>query len=217
MPDLLDLVFPALGQSVPTDHAYPLYAALSRSVPAFHDPDSHVRFAPLTGTGGEPGRLRLTDRSRLRVRLPADAIGTVLPLAGRAVEVAGSPVRFGPPTVLPLTPAASLFARVVVIKGSGRKDKSRERRYTEVGPFLEAVRARLTALGVNGEVTVPERTAGPRAGEPVRRVVRVKGRAMVGYAVVVSGLTADDSLRLQEHGLGGRTRLGCGFFLPARW
>jgi len=27
-------------------------------------------------------------------------------------------------------------------------------------------------------------------------------------------LSADDSIRLQEHGLGGRTRMGCGFFLP---
>jgi len=34
----LELVFPAAGSVLPTDHAYPLYAALARLVPAFHDP-----------------------------------------------------------------------------------------------------------------------------------------------------------------------------------
>ena len=36
----LELVFPALGTSLPTDHLYALYAALSRVVPEFHDDDS---------------------------------------------------------------------------------------------------------------------------------------------------------------------------------
>lgn len=202
---MIDLVFPVLGQSVPTDHAYPLYAALSRAVPAFHDPAARVRFAPLTGSAGDPGRLRLTDRSRLRVRLPADAISAVLPLAGKAVEVAGTPVRFGPPTVFPLTPAAALEARLVTFKHGAEPE-----------PFLATARARLAELGVEGELALRVVPGGRWAGTPRRRVVRVKGRAIVGYAVVVSGLTADASLHLQERGLGGRTRLGCGFFLPAR-
>ena len=42
---VVDLLFPARGDAVPTDHAYPLYAALSRAVPAFHDPAAGVRFA----------------------------------------------------------------------------------------------------------------------------------------------------------------------------
>ena len=45
----LDLVFPAAGSDLPTDHAYPLYAALSEVVHRFHDDDSPLRFAPITG------------------------------------------------------------------------------------------------------------------------------------------------------------------------
>lgn len=37
----LELVFPAIGTTLPTDHAYPLYAALSAIVPTFHE-DTHV-------------------------------------------------------------------------------------------------------------------------------------------------------------------------------
>ena len=46
--------------------------------------------------------------------------------------------------------------------------------------------------------------------------MRVKGQVIVGFAVQVKGLSAADSLKLQADGLGGRRRLGCGFFLPVR-
>ena len=46
--------------------------------------------------------------------------------------------------------------------------------------------------------------------------LRIKGLAIVGYGLLVSELSAADSLTLQERGLGGRTQLGCGFFVPAK-
>jgi CRISPR-associated protein Cas6 len=72
---LMDLGFFARGGSVPVDRAYLLYAALSRVAQAFHDPDAKIRFAPLTCMKDEPGRLRLNDRSYLRLRLPNDTSG----------------------------------------------------------------------------------------------------------------------------------------------
>lgn len=202
---MLDLLFPVLGKALPIDHAYPLYSALSRLVPAFHEVAAAVRFAPITGTVDGSSRLRLTGRSRLRVRLAAEAIRTALQLAGQSVEVAGTPVRFGAPTVFPLRPASALAARMVTFKHG-----------EELGPFLTTANMKLAELGVAGEPAVQVIESGPRAGEPRRRVVRIKGRSIIGYAVLVSGLTAEDSIRLQEHGLGGRKRLGCGFFLPVK-
>lgn len=202
---MIDLVFPVRGGSVPADHAYPLYAALAGVVPAFHDPAHPLRFAPLTGGGGEAGRLRLTEWSCLRVRLPADAIPTALPLAGKALDVAGAVVRLGAPTVQALVPAAAVESWLVTFKHG-----------EEVAAFLATAREKLAGIGVAGEPAVRAFGAGPRAGEVRRRVIRVKGTAIVGYALVVSGLTADESIRLQERGLGGRTKIGCGFFLPAK-
>lgn len=202
----VDLVFPALGDSIPTDHAYALYSALSRAVPAFHDPQGGLRFAPIAGVPGTPGRLNLlTGVSHLRVRTTGDAIPRALPLGGKAVEVAGAAVRLGPPTVHPLVPAAALESRLVTFKHG-----------EEPEAFLAAAKAKLAELEVAGEPAIRVFDAGPRKGEFRRRVLRVRGRAIVGYAVAVSGLSADESVRLQEHGLGGRTRMGCGFFLPAR-
>ena len=63
---------------------------------------------------------------------------------------------------------------------------------------------------------IPLTEKGPKAGEPRRRIVHIKGKKIVGYPLIVQGLTADESIRLQEQGLGGRTRIGCGFFVPYR-
>lgn len=190
---------------MPADHAYPLYGALSGAVPAFHDPTKPVRFAPLTGGRDEPGRLRLMPWSCLRVRLPADAIPAVLPLAGRSLDVAGARVTLGPPAVEALVPAPVLESWLVTFKHG-----------EEPAAFLATARAKLAEIGVAGEPAVRAVGGGPRAGEARRRVVRVKGVAIVGYALLVSGLTAAESICLQESGLGGRTKIGCGFFLPAR-
>ena len=202
---MIDLLFPVLGDTLPTDHAYLLYAALSRVIPAVHDPTTRMRFAPVTGEPVGAGRLRITDRSLLRLRLPAEQIATALPLAGRRIEVGSDTVRFGTPRVTALTPATSLIARIVTLKHN-----------TELMPFLARATEKLTTLGVQGEVSVPLTPDGPRKGQPLRRVARVKGKCVVGFAMVVEGLSANDSIRLQEQGLGGRTRIGCGFFLPVR-
>jgi CRISPR-associated protein Cas6 len=202
---MFDLLFPVLGGTLPTDHAYALYAALARVVPAFHDAGGGVRFATIRGAPEAPGRFRLGDGSRLRLRVPEDRVRLVLPLAGKRLDVAGHPLRVGVPSVTTLRPAATLAARVVTFKHARGHAR-----------FLATARAKLAELGVEGEPSVPLFPDGPRAGEPHRRVVRVKGKAIVGFALLVSGLSAADSIRLQEHGLGGRTRIGCGFFLPGK-
>ena len=48
-------------------------------------------------------------------------------------------------------------------------------------------------------------------GQPIRQVIRIKERRMVGYPLHVVGLTAEESVRLPEEGLGGRRRMGSGF------
>jgi len=109
------------------------------------------------------------------------------------------------PAVRTLTPAPAVIARLVTFKNADTPDQ-----------FLATARTRLRESGVAGEPQLPIHLDGTRAGEPKRRVVRIKGVVITGYALVVAELSAADSLKLQESGLGGRTRMGCGFFLPAK-
>lgn len=201
----LELVFPVNGTTLPTDHSYPLYAALSAIVPLFHADGSQLRFAPISGVGQPDGTLRVGPHSCLRVRVTDDDVRLALPLSGKRLDIAGSAVRLGVPTVRTLEAAPGLLARIVTFKNAETPDQ-----------FQLTARTKLAELGVVGEPSLPIHLDGARAGEPKRRVVRIKGAVIVGYSLLVSELSAADSLVLQERGLGGRARLGCGFFLPAK-
>jgi CRISPR-associated protein Cas6 len=54
------------------------------------------------------------------------------------------------------------------------------------------------------------------ATQYIRRTVRIREKEVVGYGLDVSRLTAEASILLQEHGLGGRRPFGCGVFVPGR-
>lgn len=201
----VDLVFPALGNTLPTDHAYALYGALSQIVPDFHDETRSVRFAPITGRAAPDGRLQITEYSCLRVRLADNAVRCVLPLAGKRLAVGDALVRLGVPRLQSLVAAPSLIARLVTFKNADTPER-----------FLATAQVKLADLGVNGKLQLPVHVQGERVGTPVRRVVRVRGVSIPGYSLIVAELSSSDSLLLQESGLGGRTRLGCGFFTPIK-
>jgi CRISPR-associated protein Cas6 len=201
----IDLVFPVGGERVPVPHGYPLYAGLSRVLPALHDGSVDFGLGSITGQYVGRGTLRLHSRgSILRLRLGAVDIPRVLALAGKAVDVAGDRVRLGAPHVEALMPAADLVSHFVTIKHAEDADA-----------FQASMRVKLNEIGVGGTVTLPTVEAGPHAGKPRRQVLRVKGAAIVGYAVRVSGLSAEESLRLQSATHFGRRRMGAAFFVPA--
>jgi CRISPR-associated protein Cas6 len=205
----INLHFPVLGSTLPADHLYPLYAALSQVVKPLHARGCPVQIGPVLGDYLGQRQIRLDPRrSRLRLRLPAAEIATVLPLAGKSLDVGGYRVRLGVPQVLALVPAPNLAARIVTIK---TKDRS-----TAPADFLDAARRKLAELGIRGEPAIPLNHRGPHAGQPSRHVVRIKEKRVVGYTLQVTGLTAEESIRLQENGLGGRRRMGCGFFVPVK-
>jgi CRISPR-associated protein Cas6 len=203
---MLDLCFPAYGETLPTDHAYGLFAALSQAVPALHQPKARFQLGNISGQYIGDGRLRLQPkRSRVWLRIPVEDIPTFLPLAGRTLDVAGNPIRLGVPQVVALKPVPSLVARVVTIKG-----------FSESGAFLDAVRRQLNALGIAGELGIPLAKGGKRPGEPRRQIIRIKDKRVIGFPLYVTGLTAEESITLQETGLGGRRHLTCGFFVPLK-
>jgi CRISPR-associated protein Cas6 len=213
----VNLHFPIMGSSLPCDHAYDLYGALSRLVPALHAKDCPVMIGPVVGDYTGDRQMRLDGRrSNLRLRLPSDQIPLVLPLAGKALDIGGHKVRLGVPQVRAIIPAADLIARLVTIKKSNANDKAATRACMEPDEFLAAARRSLEKLGIHGEPAVPSVRQGPHAGKPIRHVLRIHGRRIVGFSLQVTGLTAEESIKLQEEGLGGRKKMGCGFFVPMR-
>jgi CRISPR-associated protein Cas6 len=210
----VDLSFNLRGSEIPVDHGYALYSAVSRVIPSLHG-DLTAGIHPITGSliGGR--LLRLTESSRLVLRLPSERIHDAMPLSGKHLDIDGHPVVVGIPSPRMLRPAPGLRSRMVVIKG-----------FLEADPFLEACRRQLAAIGVEGEASIPvrllpqplEQNDKNRMDEKrtpfIRRTLRIHDKTIVGYALHVSGLSSEHSIRLQEAGLGGRRRFGCGIFVP---
>jgi CRISPR-associated endonuclease/helicase Cas3 len=200
---MIELRFPVLGESLPVDHGYLLYSALCKELPLLHS--NALAIGPVAGQWTGNGNVAISAWSRLRLRLPAEQIGAVLSLAGKALEVAGNKVRLGVPTVQALLPASTLVAKTVTIKG-----------YTQAEPFLDGAQRLLSELGIEAQLTIPRVSVGPHGGEPRRKVIRIKDKRIIGFAMHATGLSDEDSLKLQALGLGGRRKMGCGFFCPLK-
>jgi CRISPR-associated protein Cas6 len=206
---IVDVSYPLLVSAVPRDHGYLLYAAISRVAPALHE--AHwLGIHPLSGRLLDRDSLELGRGGSLRLRLPPERIADVLPLAGANLELAGRTATVGVPTIHPLVPAPSLDARLVVIKltGTPRRRNDTIGREALDAAALEA-RYRAEIERQLGEMTIrkPFELCG-------RQRLAVAGRRIVGFSVRVSDLSADESLRLMESGIGGKRRMGCGLFRP---
>jgi CRISPR-associated protein Cas6 len=234
----VNISFSLQGRQLPADHGYLVYSAISRATGYAHPPAGSADVpSALSDTGVPPvGALHRTDwlaielvsgfpsgrglialpehGATLRLRIPADHYRDVLPLAGKQLDIGGHQIRLGLPVAHPLEPASSLYARVVTIK-----------KFTEAGPFTEAVKRKLDSFGVKGRVELPR----DEQGRFRRRIVTIHGKSVVGFSVAVRDLTDDDSLLLQAgavkvvppndgatqwQSIFSRRAMGCGIFNP---
>lgn len=197
----VELCFGVVGQTLPADHGYGLYSAISKICPTLHEREG-VSIQTIIGMPDRRGKIYLTqEKSCLRIRLPYDPelISLSLTLAGKQLTIGSHRISLGIPQFFALQPAKSLKARIVVIKG-----------FQEVDTFLEAVEYKLSLLGIQGNVSVPLN----EKGECDRKVIKIKSFTVVGFGVVVTDLSAEDSIKLQIAGIGGKHRMGCGIFVP---
>lgn len=194
----VDAAFPARGDTIPLDHAYPLLGALSRILPALHDAP-HWGVHPVLGERRGPGVLALTSRSQVKLRVPAVDVGQLLSLAQQTLELDGARIRLGVPRLIPLMPTPHLKARIVTIKGFA----------DDADAFVLALRRQIARIpGLDQDPERVEVQLGPR------RVLRARQHTVVGWAVALTGLDANASLAVQVNGLGGRRHLGAGIFVP---
>jgi CRISPR-associated protein Cas6 len=210
----VEAAFPVRGSHLPSHHGAALYAALCEQTDcgAWLAAAVHIAIAPITGRPHDHGLLALTPESRLLMRLAPAELPQVLRLAGRRLVLAADDARhlldIGEPRVRLPQPAAELRAGLVVFDdpaAPASADAGAHLGATDAANrFAVAVRHALAALEIAAE-PVP----GPADS------LALPGRAVPGFGMHVAGLTAEDSIHLQEAGLGDHHKLGCGVFVPA--
>lgn len=197
MPEItayIDLAFQiTCATPLPSDHGYALFSAISGVLPSLHDSNS-VAIHPIRGTQVGNRQIQLDDKSRLTLRTAVSDIPKYLLLAGKQLNVLHAKIQVGVPEIRSLYPAETLRSRLVTTKNC--LDLSR----------FEAE--------IKRQVTVLDSDAIPSFRIGKRRTIRIRDREVVGYEVVIEGLSPSLSLAIQVHGIGGRRHMGCGVFVP---
>ena len=187
----VDLRFQVLGKTIPVDHGFALYGAVSRILPHFHE-DQTAGIKLIRGRYVGDGMLDISPYSELVLRLPVGRIARYIQLAGKRLQVLGQNLTVGVPKTRALAPAVALYSHLVTTRNGDIQDR-----------FEKEIVRQMGELEIQGRFSVGE-----------RKTFQVHGKQVVGYSVMVSELNAVESVKLQEVGLGGRRKMGCGFFEP---
>ena len=197
---IVDAVFAIACPCLPVDHAYALQQAIEEALPWFaQEPQAglHTVHGAASSSGwmrpeGAHALLQLSHRARLALRLPAHRAEQAAALVGRTLQVAGWPLHVEKMALRPLSRITTLFSRCVVLAAG------------DEAAFVSAATEELGALGIRAERMVCGRVTPVAAPE----------RTYQGRSLMLAGLTLEQSLLLQQSGLGGGRRFGCGLFIP---
>jgi CRISPR-associated protein Cas6 len=209
--NFLEIQFSLRGKTLPADHGYPMYSAVKKSlqnsendsVPKDLPPE--VRLCTVPGIPDRAGMIYLNRGSKLRLRCPSEEVQTWYRLfQNQILDIQGHLIRLVQPRITLPETSDKLMARLVTFKLS-TIDHADVPRY-----FLESCQKGLDKLEIKGKAFIPSDADGNLA----RRTLQVKDKKILGYGVAIEGLSPDDSLKLQWHGLGGRQHFGCGWFYP---
>ena len=196
----MDIRYRIRCKALPVDHAHNLRTALLAVWPWLEN-------EPLAGIhtihGAESGNgwmrpddptayLPLSKRTRLALRLPRHRLEDAQRLCGTTLFIGPDPMEIEKARLHPLQPLGTVFARYIAIEDE------------DEGEFLQQCAGQLRTIGVDA----PRMMAG--------RIHLVAGDSTTlnCRSLMLDGLNPEQSLGLQQRGLGPQRLLGCGLFLP---
>ena len=194
----IELAFPIMGKNLPIDHGYQLYSALKYRLGQLKDWND-ISIKTISGKLDRHKRneINLTERSKLLIRLPAEKIPFVYSFSGKFLTIGKHKIRLGIPEMNFLQPKSKLRSHIVIIRG-----------YEEPDTFLQAAQRQLDQLNIQAEIKL----IANHEGIPKRKTIKVN-QTLVGFGIEVINLSESDSIILQEKGLGGKPKMGCGVFV----
>ncbi|MEM7400332.1 MAG: type I-MYXAN CRISPR-associated protein Cas6/Cmx6 [Pseudomonadota bacterium] len=199
--DIVDISFKVQCKQLPLDHAYELSQVIQAVLPWFaKEPQTgiHLIHGAESGNGWirpeEPDALlSLSRRTRFMLRVPKNRIDDTSNLAGKALNVAGNDLLLSAPHMKPLSALTTIFARYVATDNMDDEEA-----------FLNHAAQLLEEQGI----TVKKMMCG-RA-----HILRMPGDDLLTRSLMIDGLEVEESVHLQQHGLGEGRLYGCGLFMP---
>jgi CRISPR-associated protein Cas6 len=200
--DVVDVAFRIDCPTLPLDHAHALSSALLNALPWLADEEYagiHLIHGAATGNGWfrpentDNELLHLSKRTRMRLRIPGKRLQDAQALSGRSLDIDGHALQVGAADVSLLSSLPTLFSRYVLTHE--QLDETQ---------FLEETAGQLKAL----DIPCRKMLAG------MTHTMKFPGGPVFTRSLMVAELAPEQSVRLQQVGLGEGRTFGCGLFLP---
>ena len=200
--DVFDVAFKLTGNQLAVDHAQ----SLAHAVCARLTDDTHsqigihqVRVAESGNGWRRPSTsgeiLHLSRRTKLVLRVNQDVFDDVLRLTDCELEIDGKRLKVGVSTVKKLTSITTLFSHGIVCDDAQSETE-----------FLADMAAALQQM----EIKVKKMICG------MTHSIRSDSGSIFTRALMVANLTPEESVLLQQRGIGAGRLIGCGLFVPHR-
>lgn len=189
-PSVVDVVFALEGREIPFDHGQLLWRELTRLLPGLAAV-KNIGVHPIRGAKTERDTVMLSKRAHLTIRLPRAMAGKLAALSGARLNLDGSALTVGESKVKELAPHSAIHSHFVT---TGR---------TEETVFAADIEDALKARGIPCKMVCGKSNA-----------FRAPEGEVTVYSLALYDLTDEQSLALQETGLGIHQEMGCGVFVP---
>lgn len=200
--EVLDLSFAIQCKQLPLDHAWSLSQAIHAALPWFADEPIagvHTIHVAESGNGWErpdaPNQLLLPSRrTRMSLRIPKHRLADTQQLVGKTLEVDGYKLTVGEAKEKALMNASVIFARYVLSDANETEPAFLQRMAAEVRQVAD-FKVKKMMCGKSYTLRTPDGDLHTRH-------------------LMVADLDNDPSVKLQQYGLGGGRKFGCGLFMP---
>jgi len=200
---IVDVVFGLDCPCLPVDHAHALGEAILEHLPWLeHEQGAgiHPISIPEAGNGwmrpeGGDETLHLSKRTKLIMRTPKAKLDEVAGLTGKELQVAGHRMAILKMRERLLQPMETVFSRYNVLE-PGMEEEA----------FMRQVMQDLQAMGIKPRKMLPGRGHNLRTPDGVLNTI----------TLMIADLSHEDSLLIQQQGLGKHQHMGCGIFIPQK-
>ena len=202
VPDtVVDVNFKIKCAHIPLDHAHALSQAIVQRFAWVHEHELagiHLIHGAESGNGwyrpSDPNELIYpSKRTLFTLRVPKEHIEDAKTLAGETIQLLDTSIEFNKPTIRPLYKLTTLFSRYII--SAADEDET---------AFLERMVAALSEQAIRPQKMMSGRTT----------TLSFPQGSICTRSLMVDGIEAAESVRLQQQGIGDGRHYGCGLFLP---
>ena len=200
--DVVDMVFAIQCKCLPVDHVHELSESVQKILPwLLKEPVAGVHSIHVAASGNgwmrpdDPDELLyLSRRTKLELRVPKHRIDDARQLEGVTLDVKGYSIEVKESTIRPMSEITTLFTRYLATDNNLGNEEEVLEWVVEQLSMLK-IRPRKMLCGTEHFINTPN-------GKITTR------------SLMLADLEVEESIRLQEQGLGPFRNMGCGLFIP---